>query len=46
MKIDSALLKEQYEFLASYAWREGYEPAQITGVLNLIESLLETGENK
>lgn len=41
MKIDKELLKDQYNFLASYAWREGYEPAEVSGVLNLIEGLLE-----
>lgn len=41
MNIDKELLKEQYDFLVSYAWREGYEPEQVTGILNLLEALLE-----
>lgn len=41
MNIDKELLREQYNFIASYAWREGQEPEQITGILNLLEALLE-----
>jgi hypothetical protein len=41
MNIDKGLLKEQYDFLASYSWREGDEPEQVTGILNLLEGLLE-----
>jgi hypothetical protein len=41
MNIDKELLSKQYDFLASYSWREGDEPEQVTGVLNLLEELLE-----
>ena len=41
MPINKELLKKQYNFLASYAWREGNEPEQVTGILNLLEELLE-----
>lgn len=41
MKVDKELLKEQYSYLASYPWREDKEPVEVTGILNLLEGLLE-----
>ena len=45
MNIDQELLKKQYNFLASYQWKEK-EPTEVTGILNLLEYLLdeEVGE--
>lgn len=39
-RIDKVELREQYDFLVSYAWAEGREPEQVTGILNLLEALL------
>lgn len=41
MTIDKELLREQYNFLVSYPWREKHEPQEITGILNLLEALLD-----
>ena len=41
MNIDKELLRKQYNFIASYPWKEKQEPEQVTGVLNLLETLLE-----
>jgi len=41
MNIDKELLREQYDFLVSYSWQEGNEPEQVTGILNLLEGILE-----
>ncbi len=45
MNLNKELLKTQYNFLASYPWREGDEPEQVTGILNLLEGLLEEESN-
>lgn len=41
MNVDVELLRQQYDFLVNYPWHEKREPEQVTGVLNLIEAILE-----
>ena len=42
--IDKELLRKQYNFLASYQWKENQEPMEVTGILNLLEELLDEKE--
>lgn len=42
--IDMELLREQRNFLLEYAWREGYVPELVEGLINFIEYEMDKGE--
>jgi hypothetical protein len=34
-------LIESHEFLSTYAWREGYLPAEVSNVLEMLNTMIE-----
>lgn len=42
--IDIPMLKEQQEFLLTYAWREGHIPELMEGLIVLIDYILDEVE--